>query len=84
MDALRLPERLAARHPGRFGDDGRPVVSLGRLHGVITPTTCPVPRSVINESIHQEGAAPEPLFVMNLFQGLGLPLPKYELEHEHS
>jgi glutaredoxin-like protein len=43
-----------------------------------------VPRSVINESIHQEGAAPEPLFVMNLFHGLGLPLPEYELEHEHS
>lgn len=45
-----------------------------------------VPRSVINETIHQEGAAPEPLFVMNMFQGLGLPLPEYdlELEHEHS
>lgn len=52
MDALRLPERLAARLPGRLpgrlGDDGRPVVSLVRLHGVITPTTGPVPRSVIN------------------------------------
>jgi signal peptide peptidase SppA len=48
MDALRLPERLAARLPGRLGDDGRPVVSLVRLHGVITPTTGPLPRSVIN------------------------------------
>ncbi len=52
MDALRLPERLAARLPGRLpgrlGDDGHPVVSLVRLHGVITPTTGPVPRSVIN------------------------------------
>ena len=48
MDALRLPERLAARLPGRLGDDGRPVVPLIRLHGVITPTTGPVPRSVIN------------------------------------
>lgn len=48
MDALRLPERLAARLPGRLGDDGRPVVPLVRLHGVITPTTGPVPRSVIN------------------------------------
>ncbi len=44
-----------------------------------------VPRSVINETIHQEGAVPEPLFMMNLMQGLGLPLPEYdlELEHEH-
>jgi signal peptide peptidase SppA len=48
MDALRLPERLAARLPGRLGDDGHPVVPLVRLHGVITPTTGPVPRSVIN------------------------------------
>jgi len=52
MDALRLPERLAARLPGRLpgrlGDEGRSVVSLVRLHGVITPTTGPVPRSVIN------------------------------------
>ena len=52
MDALRLPERLAARLPGRLpgrlGDDGRPVVPLVRLHGVITATTGPVPRSVIN------------------------------------
>jgi signal peptide peptidase SppA len=52
MDALRLPERLATRLPGRLpgrlGDDGHPVVPLVRLHGVITPTAGPVPRSVIN------------------------------------
>jgi len=42
-----------------------------------------VPRSVINETIHQEGAAPEPLFVAKMMEGLGLPLPEYELEHEH-
>src|SRR3954451_12705782 len=52
MDALRLPERVAARLPGRLpgrlGDDGHPVVPLVRLHGVITPTAGPVPRSVIN------------------------------------
>jgi len=42
-----------------------------------------VPRSVINETIHQEGAAPEPLFVMNMMQGLGLPLPEYGLKHQH-
>jgi signal peptide peptidase SppA len=51
MDALRLPDRLASRLPGRLGDrTGRPVVSLVRLHGVITATTGPVPRSVINAS----------------------------------
>lgn len=49
MDALRLPDRLAARLPGRLGDrTDRPVVSMVRLHGVITATTGPVPRSVIN------------------------------------
>ncbi len=37
-----------------------------------------VPRSVINETIHQEGAAPEPLFMMKMMEGLGLPLPEYE------
>jgi ClpP class serine protease len=51
MDALRLPDRLASRLPGRLGErSGRPVVSLVRLHGVITATTGPVPRSVINSS----------------------------------
>jgi signal peptide peptidase SppA len=48
MDVPRLPDRLAARLPGRLGEPGRPVVPLVRLHGVITPTTGPVPRSVIN------------------------------------
>jgi len=33
---------------------------------------------VINETIHQEGAAPEPLFMMKMMEGLGLPLPEYE------
>src|ERR1700716_2882196 len=51
MDALRLPDRLTSRLPGRLGDrTDRPVVSMVRLHGVITPTTGPVPRSVINAS----------------------------------
>ncbi|MHA6619222.1 S49 family peptidase [Pseudonocardia sp. DLS-67] len=46
---MRLPDRLASRLPGRLGERGdRPVVSLLRLHGVITATTGPVPRSVIN------------------------------------
>ena len=48
MDVPRLPDRLASRLPGRLGDSDRPGVPLDRLHGVITPATGPVPRSVIN------------------------------------
>ena len=49
MDVIRLPDRLASRLPGRLGDrSDRPVVTMLRLHGVITATTGPVPRSVIN------------------------------------
>jgi signal peptide peptidase SppA len=49
MDALRLPDRLASRLPGRLGERGdKPVVSMVRLHGVITAVTGPVPRAVIN------------------------------------
>jgi signal peptide peptidase SppA len=49
MDVIRLSDRLASRLPGRLGErNERPVVSMVRLHGVITPTTGPVPRSVIN------------------------------------
>ena len=74
MDALRLPERLAARLPGRLpgrlGDDGRSVVSLVRLIGVITPTTGPVPRSVINsvsmEKVLERAFAPERLAAVAL------------------
>jgi len=51
MEGLRIPEKLAARLPGRLGErTDRQVVSLVRLHGVITATTGPVPRSVINAS----------------------------------
>jgi signal peptide peptidase SppA len=46
MDVLRLPDALTSRLPGTR--TGGPVVSLVRLHGVITPTAGPVPRSVIN------------------------------------
>ena len=74
MDALRLPERLAARLPGRLpgrlGDEGRSVVSLVRLHGVITPTTGPVPRSVINsvstEKVLERAFAPARLAAVAL------------------
>ena len=48
MNVVRLPDRLAARLPGRLGDADGPVVPMVRLHGVITPTTGPAPRSVIN------------------------------------
>ncbi|MGH3615187.1 MAG: S49 family peptidase [Pseudonocardia sp.] len=46
---MRLPERLVSRLPGRLGDRAdRTVVSLVRLHGVITSITGPMPRAVIN------------------------------------
>jgi signal peptide peptidase SppA len=49
MDALRLPDRLTSRLPGRLGEKGdAPVVPLVRLHGVISPQPAPVPRAVIN------------------------------------
>jgi signal peptide peptidase SppA len=53
MNALHVvPERLVSRLPGRLaerlGEPDRPVVPMVRLHGVIAPTTGPMPRSVIN------------------------------------
>jgi signal peptide peptidase SppA len=49
MDGLKLADRFAARLPGRLGERAdRPVVSVVRLHGVITAQAGPVPRSVIN------------------------------------
>src|ERR687893_944164 len=71
MDVIRLPDRLASRLPGRLGERGdRPVVTLLRLHGVITATTGPVPRSVINsqamEKSIQRAFAPERLAAVAL------------------
>jgi signal peptide peptidase SppA len=71
MDVIRLPDRLASRLPGRLGDRGdRPVVSLLRLHGVITAVTGPVPRSVINaqavEKPLERAFAPERLAAVAL------------------
>jgi signal peptide peptidase SppA len=71
MDVIRLPDRLASRLPGRLGErSDRPVVSLLRLHGVITATTGPVPRSVINsqalEKPIQRAFAPERLAAVAL------------------
>jgi signal peptide peptidase SppA len=71
MDVIRLPDRLASRLPGRFGDRGdKPVVSLLRLHGVITAATGPMPRSVINaqavEKPLERAFAPERLAAVAL------------------
>jgi len=71
MDALRIPDRLASRLPGRLGDrTERNTVSLVRLHGVITPATGPVPRSVINattvEKVLERAFAPDRLAAVAL------------------
>jgi signal peptide peptidase SppA len=71
MDVIRLPDRLASRLPGRLGERGdRPVVSLLRLHGVITAAGGPVPRSVINaqamEKQIERAFAPERLAAVAL------------------
>src|SRR4051812_21535641 len=51
MDGLKFADRVASRLPGRLGErSDRPVVSMVRLQGVITSTSGPVPRSVINAS----------------------------------
>ncbi|MDN5748355.1 MAG: S49 family peptidase [Pseudonocardia sp.] len=68
---MRIPDRLASRLPGRLGERAdRPVVSLVRLHGVITPTTGPVPRAVINaaalEKTLERAFAPEGLVAVAL------------------
>jgi len=70
MDALRFPDRLAARipWPGDRGD--KPVVSLVRLQGVIASSAGPVPRSVINAAVldktFERAFAPEGLVAVAL------------------
>jgi signal peptide peptidase SppA len=45
----RLPKDVTGRLPGKLGERaGKDVISLVRLHGVITPGTTPMPRSVLN------------------------------------
>ncbi len=71
MDALRIPDRLASRLPGRLGErSDRPVVSMVRLHGVITAATGPMPRSVINaaavEKTLERAFAPDGLVAVAL------------------
>ena len=66
MDAKRLVSRL----PGKLGEHGGPVVSLVRLHGVITAVPSPVPRSVINatgvEKTLERAFAPDGLVAVAL------------------
>ena len=71
MDAPRLPDRLVSRLPGRLGERGtKPVVSVVRLHGVITAAAGPLPRSVINaaavEKTLERAFAPEGLTAVAL------------------
>jgi signal peptide peptidase SppA len=48
----RLPNTVAGRLPGRLGERAeRSVVSVVRLHGVITPALGPMARSVLNLSV---------------------------------
>ncbi|MDN5930879.1 MAG: S49 family peptidase [Pseudonocardia sp.] len=68
---MRLPDALTSRLPGRIGErSGRPVVSMVRLQGVITATTGPVPRAVINaatmEKTLERAFAPEGLAAVAL------------------
>jgi glutaredoxin-like protein len=41
-----------------------------------------VPRTIINESVHQEGAAPEPMMLAKLLEAVGKP-ETHEHHHEH-
>lgn len=41
-----------------------------------------VPRTVINESVHQEGAVPEPMLLAKVLEALG-EAPAGEHQHEH-
>ena len=71
MDVLRVPGALSSRLPGRLGESASgAVVSLVRLHGVISPQPSPVPRSVINaanlEKVLERAFAPAGLAAVAL------------------
>jgi signal peptide peptidase SppA len=71
MDVLRVPGALSSRLPGRLGESASgPVVSLVRLHGVISPHPAPVPRSVLNaanlEKVLERAFAPAALSAVAL------------------
>ncbi len=42
-----------------------------------------VPRTVINETVHQEGAVPEPMMLAKLLEAVG-EAPAQEHHHEHN
>ena len=42
-----------------------------------------VPRTVINDKVHQEGAVPEPLMLAKLLEAVGKGAPEHEHEHVH-
>jgi glutaredoxin-like protein len=65
--AVRLAHKLAIESPYIRGDMVEAIefphlANKYHVHGV--------PRSVINETIHQEGAVPEPMFVAKLMEAL--------------
>jgi signal peptide peptidase SppA len=67
----RLPREVAGRLPGKLGERAeRSVVSVVRLHGVITPAIGPIARSVINittaEPVLKRAFAPERLAAVAL------------------
>lgn len=68
MDVLRIPDALSARLPGRSGE--KAVVSMVRLHGVISAQPTPVPRAVINaasmDKVLERAFAPERLSAVAL------------------
>ena len=71
MDVLRVPGAIGARLPGRLGEAAAgDVVSLVRLHGVISAQPAPVPRSVINatstEKVLERAFAPDRLAAVAL------------------
>lgn len=71
MDVLRIPDALSARLPGRLGESaGTDVVSMVRLHGVISAQPTPVPRAVINsasaDKVLERAFAPERLSAVAL------------------
>jgi glutaredoxin-like protein len=44
-----------------------------------------VPRTVINDKVHQEGAVPEPLMLAKLLEAVGKGAPEHEhVHHEHA
>ncbi|WP_165438556.1 S49 family peptidase [Pseudonocardia sediminis] len=68
---MRIPDALSARLPGRLGESaGTDVVSMVRLHGVISAQPSPVPRSVISsasmDKVLERAFAPERLSAVAL------------------